>query len=564
MPVEPLEDRIAPATFMVTSLADSGAGTLRAALDDSNDAGGANIVQFSSHLPHTGSIDLKTPLTISTSTSVAVSTGQHFTINGRGLTQLLYIAPNATEVTIASLTFTKGSGLATASVALGVNQAGGGAMLINDPGGSITIAGCTFSHNTAAGAPSNGGNGYMGQGGAVDLIAGNLTIKESRVTGNIARGGAAPFAYTGGVAMGGAIYVGPSGALAIQSSIITGNKAIGGAGLAGAKGAAGAKGSAGQAGGAGSSGGNGGYGGNAYGGAIFSYGSVIDLVSTISGNSAIGGAGGAGGAGGNGGAGGRAPGGNAGSGGSGGFSGNGIGGGILSGLANQPASAQATLSIERSTISGNIAAPGIAGAAGKAGKAGSGSPRGMAGTAGTAGATGVSLGGGIYTYGSYLSLVESTIAKNSAQRGGGLYLNQNIPSYIDNSTIAFNKGLVQGGGLFTVPDGNDDPITIVSTILGQNISPVNSDVAGIITADYSLIQNPGNAAITGTSNIIGQSALLGGLGNHGGPTQTALPARDSPVIGTGIVPVTVVLPVDQRGDARTTDGMVDIGADQVG
>ena len=41
-----LEDRTAPAVFTVTTLADSGAGSLRQAVLDANAAGGADEVQF--------------------------------------------------------------------------------------------------------------------------------------------------------------------------------------------------------------------------------------------------------------------------------------------------------------------------------------------------------------------------------------------------------------------------------------------------------------------------------------------------------------------------------------
>src|SRR5690242_1745573 len=61
--LEPLESRLAPATFTVTSLADSGAGSLRQAVLDANAATGAtNTIRFA--LPGTGlhTITPQTPL----------------------------------------------------------------------------------------------------------------------------------------------------------------------------------------------------------------------------------------------------------------------------------------------------------------------------------------------------------------------------------------------------------------------------------------------------------------------------------------------------------------------
>jgi hypothetical protein len=42
--IEPLEDRVLFSTLMVSSLADSGAGSLRAAINSANAAGGSNTI----------------------------------------------------------------------------------------------------------------------------------------------------------------------------------------------------------------------------------------------------------------------------------------------------------------------------------------------------------------------------------------------------------------------------------------------------------------------------------------------------------------------------------------
>ena len=44
--IEPLEQRIAPATFIVTTVADSGAGSLRQAILSANGSAGADLITF--------------------------------------------------------------------------------------------------------------------------------------------------------------------------------------------------------------------------------------------------------------------------------------------------------------------------------------------------------------------------------------------------------------------------------------------------------------------------------------------------------------------------------------
>jgi hypothetical protein len=579
MPIELLEDRIAPTVFIVANLHDSGTGSLRAAIAAANNSptglgNPTNTIEFAPSV-HPGTILLKTPLPpISVSVDIAGPKFRYplITINGGNKNQIFYVSYNSAvgpspTVTITGFKLVDSVGMNDGSMPAGA--VGGGALFINDLGGTVTMGSCVLSHNIAAGAAGDSAdNGAMGQGGAIDLQAGALMMINCVISGNTAKGGSAPTGYVGGQAQGGGIYVGQYGALTLQNSTVTHNKALGGFGLAGAKGAAGIKGAGGADGSDGLNGATGGYGGGAYGGGIFSLGSVTVQVSTISGNKAIGGNGGNGGAGGTGGAAaGHAAGGEGGNGGNGNTPGAGTGGGIQSGLFGQSVVNTPTLNLANSTISGNVAASGLPGLAGAAGKGGAGAPHGGAGQKGVSAAPANALGGGVYTYSSYLATSQITVAGNSAAKGGGLYLSANLKTDIDNSTIAFNKASTQAGGLFAVPDLNDDLINLTSTILSQNKSISDSDVAGNITADHSLIANAGDAVITASMDIIGRSALLGALGNHGGSTETCLPGAGSPAIRAGIIaPDGPTLVTDQRGNgfSRTIDGFVDIGAVEVG
>src|SRR5262249_48646147 len=64
-----------------------------------------------------------------------------------------------------------------------------------------------------------------------------------------------------------------------------------------------------------------------------------------------------------------------------------------------------------------------------------------------------------------------------------------------------------------------------------------------------------------TTALLGATLKLGALANNGGPTQTHLPAPDSPVIDKGSNPA--ALTTDQRGSLRTLNTIPDIGAVEV-
>src|SRR5262245_4850546 len=73
--LEALEDRRTPATFMVTNLNDSGTGSLRAAIEQANNATGADTVQFGSGV--FGTVNLTSgPLVLSDTTGATTINGQ--------------------------------------------------------------------------------------------------------------------------------------------------------------------------------------------------------------------------------------------------------------------------------------------------------------------------------------------------------------------------------------------------------------------------------------------------------------------------------------------------------
>ena len=668
--IEPLEDRIAPASLtgalagrhktsahpatagpmvVVTSLADTATsintpGTLAYAINYANNNAGTTIDFGTPSKPLKGTINLKSA-SLPAITNTTYINGPGVTINGDGKYQDLVINGYNLNVTITGITFTNGSGLNGGNISVNSGGGAGGDTIILDAvkiengkaatgaglylydiGGAVTITNSTISGNHAAGAKGALSNGSNAMGGGIANMAGSLYLYGVTVSKNSATGGngsAGP--YGGGNGIGGGIYngggagtvtIGPTtvmvkGKPVTVNSSITGNTATGGNGGAGLNytfdratqssyyGTAGGAGGLGTGGGIankggaisivgatisgniakGGSGGNGGKthnGANAPGGSISYPGgdgnpgyaggaggkglgggaydastcSLTIQKTSVTGNTATAGNGGNGGAAGNGGNGSKpisyngyhyasGVGGSGGQGGDGGASGVAAGGGIFS---------AGTLVVKTSTLSGNTAAAGKSGKGGAGGKKGSGSYTSygtvMSGSNGVAGITPTayfSLGGGLYSYGGAYpgsnKLIQVTIAKNTAGDGGGAALVSAPPTEIANSTIALNKSLVTGGGLFVTPDPYYDPVNVVSTIIAKNTAGKNGapDLYGEVTAAFTLIssntgftldadsnKDPNFAGIT--TSVIGTSLAF----HDHGTMQTLLPTIHAP------------------------------------
>jgi hypothetical protein len=197
-----------------------------------------------------------------------------------------------------------------------------------------------------------------------------------------------------------------------------------------------------------------------------------------------------------------------------------------------------------------------------------------------------SFGGGLLIQGEVYNtfeLSDSTISGNTATTGGGVSLggiSADEPltgtddGYVgsidlDNSTIAGNSATANGGGIYLGTYAAGSPavaksgtVDLASTIVAGNAAngvaqdlfrPTNSTDGGF-DADFSLIQMPGLAPLSGASVIVGESPELGALANNGGPTDTMLPSGLSPVIDQGHAPSS--LTTDQRGDPRTVQAAI--------
>jgi hypothetical protein len=188
--VEYLEERSLLSLFSVTNLNDSGGGSLRQAIIDSNNntTNGPNEIDFAPGL--SGTIKLTTgELLIANYDLKIVGPGQGtLSVSGNGNSRVFEIASGVTA-SLSGITITDGKA-----------ENGGGVYNI----GSLNLDGCTVASNVATHStwpPSFGGGIYN---------SGTLTVNDSTLSGNSAGSG-------GGI--------GTFGTLTIATSTISGNSA---------------------------------------------------------------------------------------------------------------------------------------------------------------------------------------------------------------------------------------------------------------------------------------------------------------------------------------------------
>ena len=169
--------------IVVTSNADSGAGSLRAALATVASASGPSVITFAPALSG-GTITLGSELTFSSTHDVAIDASKQtagLTLDGGpGTNRLLHVGFN-TKLSITGVTFTGGGGTGTGSPS-------GGAML-NSPNATLTLKRCTLTGNS-----TTGGGGAISNGGT-------LRLEQCTISGNSAD------ASGGGISNGGDVFL---------------------------------------------------------------------------------------------------------------------------------------------------------------------------------------------------------------------------------------------------------------------------------------------------------------------------------------------------------------------
>jgi hypothetical protein len=589
--LELLEGRTVPST--VTTLADSGPGSLRDAIANSA-AGGT--VNFQPGL--SGAITLTSgELAIAQDLTIAGPGASVITVSGNDSSRVFDLTSTTATVSLTGLT-----------IAHGAAQNGGGLYMA---GGVLSITNCLLEANQVTGFPGRSGSPSFGyqdgdpggpaSGGALYVASGSVSIAGSTFSSNQATGGKGGdgtiylhgIPGAGGEGAGGGIYV-ATGALQVTNSTFAANQAVGGAG--------GDVYFQGQV-------------GSAVGGGIYDAGSGLTITRcTFGGNSGA------------------------------------VRGGIYAG-------GTTNLTVSNSTIDGNkgggIYAAGPLTVNDCTISGNSGSPGGGIYAAGpltvnrcTISGNSGGPGGGIWA-GSSLTVSDSTITGNSAPfvKGGGIYATG--PLTVSGCTISGNSG--DGGGIWTTGTttvtsssickntaggiiglANGASMTLTNSTICDN--PTNIDgwgfgvavtgawtvtvtnctisgnvMGGLVALDYftgtimvgnsiiagnthlsttnpawdvfGTVASQGHNLIgdgTGSSGWLGTDQVgiattpldpkLGPLQNNGGPTQTMALLPGSPAIDAGdnalaLDPTTgQPLTTDQRGFPRTVNGTVDIGA----
>ena len=177
----------------------------------------------------------------------------------------------------------------------------------------------------------------------------------------------------------------------------------------------------------------------------------------------------------------------------------------------------------------------------------------------TGGAGGNASGGGVYVNGS-AKLFDSTLSGNAvvAGPGGAGYAGDVFPK-----TGAGKAGTAVGGGLTLITSSSLLDNTIVSANkAGASFNEISG--TALSTSANNLIGVGGGLTNGVHANKVGiTNPKLSTLGNNGGSTPTMVPLAGSPAIDAGnnaLIPAGVT--VDQRGDPRIVNKIVDIGADE--
>jgi hypothetical protein len=164
------------------------------------------------------------------------------------------------------------------------------------------------------------------------------------------------------------------------------------------------------------------------------------------------------------------------------------------------------------------------------------------------------VGGGISNVSSSrLTLTDSTLYGNSANRGGGIW-NEDDTLAVTNCTLSGNSASVDGGGIW-----NSGGLNSRNTIIAGNKASNAPDLVGNLGSQgYNLIGTTLGGSGFDSTDLLNVDPLLGPLQDNGGPTQTMALLAGSPALNAGD-PAELGVP-DQRGVVRS--GGVNIGAYQ--
>jgi len=181
-------------------------------------------------------------------------------------------------------------------------------------------------------------------------------------------------------------------------------------------------------------------------------------------------------------------------------------------------------------------------------------------------------GGAVWKNWSYTEITNSTFFNNRAEDpanpnktyviGGGVSFYG--PGSITNSTFAYNHAGWVAGAI----SADSKNVKVKNTIFYYNNAAngtknwnIQDNTNTVLTSNGNNIQYPDRNTPLDIYAVVGIKVVdpkLGGLSNNGGPTKTMPLLPGSPAIDQGS---SVGAPViDQRGNIRTSDGKIDLGA----
>jgi hypothetical protein len=207
--------------MMVTTLADSGPGSLRAAVAEVNQVGAGTVITFAPNL--TGSIPLKSELAITDDLSVLGPGPNVVTVNGSQTNRVFVVTSG--NVSISGLTIANGAGGINNNANLSLSNcvifghfgngtaAAPGNGIINGDAGTMSLINCTIASNIVVGS----GPTFV-QGAGINN-SGTLGMTNCTVSGNATHS-------SGNNVQGGGIY--NDGSLAVIGCTIASNTAANG------------------------------------------------------------------------------------------------------------------------------------------------------------------------------------------------------------------------------------------------------------------------------------------------------------------------------------------------
>ena len=200
------------ASFPVTTTADAGDGSLRAAIAGANAAAGADEVTFAESV--TGAIRLQSALPDVISEVSIAGPGADVLAVTRATD-----APDFRIFTLAGTADAHISGLTIRGGRVAESSSKGGGIMVGE-GGVLVLAGTVVRDNAAQSIPE----GSNASGGGVYASRASLTILDSTITGNTASVSNVGRAITG--VGGGGVTLANGGALVVRRSTISANRAV--------------------------------------------------------------------------------------------------------------------------------------------------------------------------------------------------------------------------------------------------------------------------------------------------------------------------------------------------